>query len=89
MTIEEFISSNPSRKAIAHHICLVANTNVLEVDETYVWEPLSKLGNFDREDFYDDVQGTFAFYGQEALEIYGIVNWRLKGGDDLGLYGKS
>ncbi|MFJ8247392.1 hypothetical protein [Peribacillus asahii] len=78
MTLEEFIATNPSRREIAFQICGVANMNVLEIDETFAWEPLSKLGGFTKNDFYDDVQGTFDFYGSEALSHHGIVNWKLK-----------
>lgn len=77
MTLKEFIASNPGRKEIAFQICAVANGNVLEVDETYVWEPLSKLGKLTKADFYDNVQETFDKYGAEALTHYGIVNWKL------------
>ncbi|PAD70593.1 hypothetical protein CHH83_01980 [Bacillus sp. 7586-K] len=78
MTLNEFISTNPSREQIAFQICAVANTNVLEIDETFVWKPLSELGGFTKDDFYDDVQGTFDMYGAEALTHYGTVNWKLK-----------
>lgn len=43
MTLEEFIASNPTRDKIAFQICGVANQNVLEIDETFVWKPLSEL----------------------------------------------
>ncbi|MCC3687470.1 MULTISPECIES: hypothetical protein [Bacillus cereus group] len=78
MTLEEFIASNPTRDKIAFQICGVANQNVLEIDETFVWKPLSELGGFTKDDFYDDVQGTFDMYGAEALTHIGIVNWKLK-----------
>lgn len=77
-TLKEFIASNPDRNKIAEAICYVANVNVLEIDETFAWKPLSELGNFTKSDFYDDVQGTFDLYGAEALTHYGIVNWKLK-----------
>lgn len=78
MTMEEFIAKNPSREEIAAQICAVANNNVLEIDETFAWQPLSELAGFTLDDFYDDVQGTFYLYGSEALTHYGIVNWKLK-----------
>lgn len=77
MRLKDFIASDPSREVIARNICATANANVLEIDETFVWEVLSELGNFSKEDFYDDVQGTFDIYGAEALTHYGIVNWKL------------
>ncbi|GAB6253642.1 hypothetical protein BCSAG_49600 [Bacillus cereus] len=78
MTLNEFIASNPTREQIAFQICGVANVNVLEIDETFAWKPLSELGGFTKDDFYDDVQGTFNMYGAEALTHIGIVNWKLK-----------
>lgn len=79
-TLEEFIASNPTRELVAQAICQVANQNVLELTDTFVWEPLSKLGGFTADDFYDDVQATYDFYGKDALEIHGIVWWKLKEG---------
>lgn len=84
--IKSFIASNPSREELANVICYVANNNVLEIDETWAWEVYHELGGFAKDDFYDDVQGTFNFYGQEALEMYGIVNWRLKNSEVGGIY---
>jgi hypothetical protein len=78
LTLDDFISKNPTREEIALQICAVANNNVLEIEETFVWETLSELGSFTKNDFFDDVQETFDRYGSEALTHYGIVNWKLK-----------
>lgn len=78
MTLEEFIKSNPQREEIAKQICIIANNNVLNFDETYVWNDLSKLGGFTKEDFWDDKEETTQQHGEEAIKFYGIYNWKLK-----------
>jgi hypothetical protein len=80
MTINEFIATNPSRKEIAKAICDVANYHVLCIDDTFAWEPLSKLGGFSLEDFWDDTAETIARYEPEAVTHVGIVNYKLKEG---------
>jgi hypothetical protein len=78
LTLEEFIAKNPTKEEIAFQICAVANMNVLEINDTYVWDTLRNLGGFTKEDFFDDVQETFNVHGAKALSHYGIVNWKLK-----------
>lgn len=78
MTIEEFLANRPSRYEVAIQLCAIANGNILEIDDTFAWESLSRYGGFKKSDFYDDVQGTFNMYGAEALTHHGIVNWKLK-----------
>jgi hypothetical protein len=80
MTLQEFIAKKPTRQQIADQICAVANNNVLWIDDTFVWEHLSYLGCFQKEDFYDDQEETMRIYpnGWEAINVYGIVNWKLK-----------
>lgn len=77
MNLNKFIETSPSPAEIASVICAVANNNVLEIDETFVWSPLAELGGFTRADFVDDVQATFDAHGAEALDVYGMKNWKL------------
>lgn len=78
MSIEEFLAKNPTRQEISIHLRAIANMNVLEIDETYLWEDLSKAGNFTKDDFYDDQEETKRQMGIEAITHHGIVNWKLK-----------
>lgn len=78
MTIEEFLAKNPTRQEIAFQLCALANHHILPIDETYIWEDLSKAGNFTKDDFYDDQQATKREMGVEAITHHGIVNWKLK-----------
>jgi hypothetical protein len=78
MTLDEFIASNPTREQIAWQICAVANYNVLDLTSTFLWKPLSELGGFKKEDFWDDKKETIAKMGEQAITHYGIVNYKLK-----------
>lgn len=88
MSIDEFIKTNPSREEIAAQICYVANAAVLDIDNTFVWSQLSKLGNFTADDFWDDQEKTIDFYEPKAVTHYGIVNWKLKDSNIGGIFKK-
>lgn len=75
MNIQSFIETNPTPAEIAAVICAVANNNVLEIDETFAWS-IAEFGGFTKADFVDDVQDTFDRHGAEALDVYGIKNWK-------------
>jgi hypothetical protein len=78
MTLEDFIQTNPTKEEIAFQLCAVANYNIINIDESYAWEELSKLGGLKKEDFWDDKEETVKKMGGEAVTHHGIVNWKLK-----------
>lgn len=77
-SIQAFIKSNPTKEEYGKMICDVANENFLEIDETYAWDAYSNLAGLTKEDFVDDLNETVKLHGQEALNIYGLKNWKLK-----------
>ena len=84
MTLEEFLAKQPSREEIARQLCAVANNDVCGVDitDTFVWEPLSRLGGFTADDFYDDQEATLRRHNNdiEAITHHGVRTWTLKEG---------
>jgi hypothetical protein len=74
MTIEQYLSKNPSREKVLNDICAVANINCLHIEELWLYVELSEMFNISLDDFYND---------QEALTEYernyiGLYNWKVK-----------
>lgn len=81
MDIKGFLAQNPSKGYAIAVLCSMANTNVLRVDDHMAWEEISKYAGVTIDDFYDDQEETARLYGKEAVEVYGLYNWKLKEND--------
>lgn len=79
--IKRILAHNPSKEDAIAFLCERANTNVLRIDDHMYWEEISKYAGVTVDDFYDDQEETARLYGKEAVEVYGLYNWKLKEND--------
>lgn len=75
--IEELLDKyGRNKKSVSKLLCNIANFYVLSIEKTWVWNILAKEYNLDTVDFYDDKEETIKKYGNNAVTVYGMRNWK-------------
>lgn len=74
MSLEEYLSSKPSRREVMEMICNIANANVLPICDVPIWDELSDKFDFTVDDFYDDQDS----WGEYEKNYIGLYNWTVK-----------
>lgn len=76
---EFLLSEGATKEQFASVICMLANNYCMDISDTGLWNLVSEKFQISENDFYNDSEETRLRYGNDAVDLYGIVNWKYKG----------